>query len=241
MVQDKTKIDKEKGGGDVWLSFFWPEPLSFLWAQQELGRRPPHLPRVLLVCAYHLHTFLPGWRGLTLIKALSRIFPSRNPAGPGCHESIPAVAMVAADGGAPPFQRSQMTTGRTERCIGRKGNSFCEGKTKENAKEGKKNRREDKWVLCVRLSLSLPPLLCISLCPSDSWTRLHFVLSSSLPWQIPAGVGSQSWVRGQPYDTQCNSAKCPPSRPSLPSSPSALAGEVTRQLRAKERLHLERD
>lgn len=71
-------------------------------------------------------------------------FPSQNPAGPGCHESIPAVAMVAPDGGAPPFQRNHMTTGRTERCIGRKANSFCAGKTKENAKEGKKNLREDK-------------------------------------------------------------------------------------------------
>lgn len=153
MEQDKTKIDKEKGGGDVRLSFFWPEPLSFLWAQQELGRRLPHLPRVLLVCAYHLHTFLPGWRGLALIKALSRIFPSRNPAGPGCHESIPAVVMAAADGGVPPFRRSQMTTGRTERCIGRKGNSFCEGKTKERGR--KIWERINESSVCGSLSPSL--------------------------------------------------------------------------------------
>lgn len=46
-------------------------------SQQELGRRPP---RLLLLCAYHLHAFLPGWRGLALIKASSRVFPPRIPA-----------------------------------------------------------------------------------------------------------------------------------------------------------------
>lgn len=95
---------------------------------------------VHIIC---IHFSLGDEASLSL-KARPAFFPSQNPAGPGCHEALPAVVMVAADGGAPPFQRNQMTTGRTERCIGRKGNSFCEGKTKENAKEGKKNLREDK-------------------------------------------------------------------------------------------------
>lgn len=154
------KTDKEEGGGGVWLSFFWPEPLIFLWAQQELGRRPPHLPGVLVVCAYHLHTFLTGWRGLALIKGSSRVFPPRIllvPAAMNPYLQWWWWLLTVA------HRHSRETRWRQGgQRDGRKGKSFSEGKTKENAKEGKKNLREDKWVLCVQLSPSLPPLLCIS-------------------------------------------------------------------------------
>ncbi len=206
----KKKERRRKGGGGVLLSFFWPEPLFFLRAQQELGRRSPRLPRVLLVCAYHLHTFLAGWRGLTLIKASSLQFPPRIP-----------LVLAAMN---PYLQRWPLTLacccpkatrggwedrggGKTARKRGDlKSNSFCAVKTKEKAKERKKKlqsrEREDKWVLCVRwsslsLSLSAPLCLCLPRSLSDSWTRLHFVLSSSLSWQISARVRGQSWGWGQ--------------------------------------------
>lgn len=177
----KKKEEKEVGG--VLLPFFWPEPLIFLRAQRELDRIPPRLPRVLLVCAYNLHTFLAGWRGLTLIKASPHKFP------PSVLLVLAAMSlylwwwllMVACccpkatrQGG-----KDGVVVGGEEkemRCIGRKGNSFWAMKTKEKAKGEEEKTAvegEDKWVLCVRwssvpLSLLLSPALypCFSL---SSW------------------------------------------------------------------------
>ena len=173
-------------------------------------------PGSFLVCASHLHTFLAGWRGLALIKASSHKFPPRILLVLRCHESVP-VAAVAADDGM--LLSSNQTRGeKTEG--GREGEERQERKRgdvkeeratvsvqrkQEKAKEGKKKsaverEREDKWVLCVQqssLALSLPHSLHVSRSPSDSWTRLHFVLSSSLSWQISAGVTGQSWGQGQ--------------------------------------------
>lgn len=184
-------------------------------------------PGSFLVCASHLHTFLAGWRGLALIKASSHKFPPRILLVLRCHESVPVAAVAADDGTLLSKKKTQPDEGwedrgrggeggreggggktreKERRCKGRKGNSFCAAKTKEKAKEGKKKKsavereREDKWVLCVwwsSLALSLPHSLHVSRSLSDSWTGLHFVLSSSLSWQISAGVTGQSWGQGQ--------------------------------------------
>lgn len=170
---------RRKGGGGVLLSFFWPEPLIFLRAQQELGRRSPRLPRVLLVCAYHLHTFLAGWRGLDLIKASSHKFPPRillvlAALNPYLWWWPLMMACCCPKTTRRGWEDGGWKDGEKERRrIGRKGNSFCAVKTKEKAKGEeektaveREREREDKWVLCVRRSslfLSLFPTLCMSL------------------------------------------------------------------------------
>ena len=181
-------------------------------------------PGSFLVCASHLHTFLAGWRGLALIKASSHKSPPRILLSLRGHESVPGAAGAADDGMRRSKKKKKKKATRRgvrrQREGGREGEERQERKRgdvkeeratvsvqrkQEKAKEGKKKsaverEREDKWVLCVQqssLALSLPHSLHVSRSPSDSWTRLHFVLSSSLSWQISAGVTGQSWGQGQ--------------------------------------------
>lgn len=217
LLQDEEK-EREKEGGGVLLSFFWPEPLVFLRAQQELGADARlAYPGSFLVCAYHLHTFLAGPTrpSFSLKPRLTNSPPPRillvfrlamNP----LPVVAAAVAAAAADDGMLLSKKKSKPRGwedgggqrEREEMYRKKGQQFLCG---ENKRESK--REEEKKKDCSRERerinessvwwSSLSPTLCTSLSPprslSDSWTRLHFVLSSSLSWQISAGVRGQSW------------------------------------------------
>lgn len=180
-MQDEGE-ERRKGVGGVLLPFFWPEPLIFLRAQRELDRRLPRLPRVLLVCAYHLHTFLAGWRGLTLIKASSHKFPPRILlvlAAMNLYLWWRLLLLMACccpkatrHGGKKGWsgggrEREAMHRKKGQQFLGNENKRESKGEEEKTAAE-----REDKWVLCVRwssvpLSLLSPPLCpCFSL---SSW------------------------------------------------------------------------
>lgn len=158
------KRKKEKGGGDVLLSFFWPEPLIFLRAQRELGRRSLAYPGSFLVCAYHLHTFLEA--SLSLKPRLTDSPPE------SCWSSQPWIRTCGGGGRCGvvlkrPDEGEKMGGGKTEEMYRKKGQQFLCGENKRE--EEKKNcsqereRINESSVCGGALSPSLSPPLCACL------------------------------------------------------------------------------
>lgn len=172
-MQHMKRKRRGKGGGGV-LSFFWPEPLIFLRAQQELGRRSPRLPRLLLVCAYHLHIF----QGLTPNKALSRKFPPRILLVPCCHESHTcgggsgrwwwrAVVQRQQERGGRILGGGKAKSGQQLLCRENKRESKAESEKKLLQERERERGRINEPSVCggalSPLALSYSPTLCMSL------------------------------------------------------------------------------